>query len=224
MFGCKKNDDAEPTPSDGSFYQLRYCEILIASANNGQIQADVYATLGCNMCPQEDWEALDFDSIAAEYNALMVIENGPRYWVLDSIDGSDNPVGTLCGTTFGNIDMTLVASVLVPGGGGGNAAYTPTTVDRTTIYHYNAGREVYQLKSASDSCYIMQSYTSLVDSTLELSDLTELGQQLSLPTDWTFTSHTLDSKLEVSTINGQATVVTDELRNTYQLLNNGCLD
>lgn len=222
--GCKKEDEPTTATQDGPFYLLRYCEVLIASLNSGQIQADVYATIGCNTCPQEDWEALDFDSIASEYNALMAIENGPRYWVLDSIDGSENPSGPMCGTTFGNLDMTLQASVVVPAGGGGNSAYTPTTVDRTTTFFYNEGREVYQLKSATDSCYIMQSYTELIDNTLEISALSGLGQQLNLPSGWEFTSQKIDSDLQVSTINGQATVVTDELRNTYQLLDSGCLD
>ena len=221
--GCKK-DNSEPKQRDGLYYHLRYCEVLMGSLSGSSVQADVYNTLFCNSCPQEAWDTIDYASIAAEYNVLMALENGPRYWVLDSIDGSQNPSGEHCGDTVGGLPMTLVASVTVDPGNVGNPYYIPTTVARTTVYHFNKGREVYQLRSATDSCYIMQSYSLQNDSTLELSVLPGLSQRLTLPVGWSFNTHILNSKFELSSENGEATIVSDDLRNTYQYLHTGCLD
>lgn len=197
----------------------------MATIDGDSVDADVYATLGCNLCPEQEWEAMDFTAIGAEYGATFAFENGPRYWVLDSIDGSSNPTGQACADTIGGIPMTLVASVRTSISGGQEVPeYNISVVDRNTVFHYNQGREVYQLQSNSGDCYIMQSFTTMENNTLATENLSNLGTQLNLPSGWSFSSHTLDEKLQLSTVNRQATVVTDDLSNTYQWLNEGCLD
>lgn len=196
----------------------------MASQSGTDLVADVYNTLGCNSCPQAVWDTMDYTAIAAEYNAFLAVENGPRYWVLDSIDGSQNPSGESCADTIGGLAMTRLATVTVAVENVLNPYYIPSTVDRNTVYYFNKGREVYQLRSATDSCYIMQSYSLQNDSTLELSVLPDLAQRIALPTGWTFSTHTLESSFVLPTENGRATLVTDDLRNAYQYLHTGCLD
>lgn len=222
--GCKEDEVPKVDPINGPYFNLRYCEMLIGALNGGQVQADIYTTQGCNSCPQADWESLDLNAVAAEYNAMLATGNGPRYWVLDSIDGSQNPIGDLCADTIGTIPMTLVGSLLVSTSSQSSAAYEPITVSRTTIFRFNEGREVYQLKSSSGDCFIMQSYTEMSDPNLSLETLPMLGESLDLPSGWSFSTHVLESNFELSTINGQATVVTDDLSNSYQQLNEGCLE
>jgi hypothetical protein len=60
----------------------------------------------------------------------------------------------------------------------------------------------------------MQSYAQIVDPSLSEGDLSGLGARLTLPADWQYRARTLDAPLVVDTP-GEATVVQDELQNTY---------
>ncbi len=73
---------------------------------------------------------------------------------------------------------------------------------------------MYELLAPNGAIYVMQSYAQIVDPTLEESALAGLGARLELPTGWTFRARTLDAPLLVTT-RGEATVVQDELQNTY---------
>ncbi|MEO1443743.1 MAG: hypothetical protein AAFV33_25300, partial [Chloroflexota bacterium] len=48
---------------------------------------EVYNTINLNQCPAEQWNVLDDETMADEYNAVQVILNGPRYWVINEIRG-----------------------------------------------------------------------------------------------------------------------------------------
>ena len=48
-----------------------------------------------------------------------------------------------------------------------------------------------------------------------LTDLATLGDRLMLPEGWSYTARTLDSDLVLS-VDGEAIVLTDDLSNTYQ--------
>lgn len=224
IYACTEKEVPNPSNSDGKYYNLRYCELLIAFQQGNQIRADVYNTLFCNECPEQKWDAVDYDSITNEYNALLVVGNGPRYWVLDSIDGSENPIGDLCGDTIAEMSMTRVATVVADVNNLLSPFYDAITVERSTVFHFNKGRQVYQLKSSTDSCYIMQSFTTMADSTLTLEELPSLGQKLDLPIDWSFSTHKLESDFQLATSNGEATLVVDDLKNSYQYLAGGCID
>ncbi|MEO0468681.1 MAG: hypothetical protein AAF206_03600 [Bacteroidota bacterium] len=212
-----------PTAEDGPFYQVRYCEILVARFSGvGKIKADVYNSLGCNACPQEAWEAIDYKAIAKEYDALKAQPNGPRYWVLDNMINNNPKPFDACAHTFGGIDMTLMASVEIAGRRGKNNAYKPNRVSRNTTFHFNQGRQVYLLKSPENQCYIMQSFTQAVDKKLRIKDLAGLGERLTLPKGWSFQTKVLAESFQLTTKDGIAEVVTDDLKNTYQLMHEGC--
>ena len=216
-------EDLCQTAIDGPFYNLRYCEILIANVSGlGNIKADVYNSLGCNDCPQTAWEAIDYRSIAKEYDALKAQPNGPRFWVLDSMANNNPAPFDFCAHTFGEIDMTLMASVEVAGRGGRNSAYKTNRVSRQTTFHFNKGRQIYILQSPQKQCYIMQSFTQAVDSELQLDELAGLGERLDLPKGWSFQTHLLEERFELTTKDGIAEVITDELKNTYQLMHEAC--
>ncbi len=60
----------------------------------------------------------------------------------------------------------------------------------------------------------MQSYAQIADATLSEGDLPGLGARLELPEGWQYRARRLASALVVSTP-GEATVVQDDLQNTY---------
>ena len=65
--------------------------------------------------------------------------------------------------------------------------------------------------------YVMQAYCVGVDPTLTQDALSGLGERLALPKDWEFRTRILDEELVVDTSATIATVVQDELENTYTL-------
>ena len=63
----------------------------------------------------------------------------------------------------------------------------------------------------------MQSYSQIIDANLTEKDLRSLAKRLKLPDGWEYKAIKLNSDLELSTIKSkQATVVQDDLGNTYQ--------
>ncbi len=62
----------------------------------------------------------------------------------------------------------------------------------------------------------MQAYCLAVDPTLTTDDLAGLADRLDLPDGWSFSTRTLDAGLDMLSTDGVATVVQDELENTYQ--------
>ena len=213
---------SNPIPKTGQFYNVRYCEVLLVSITDGVLQAQVYATLGLNKCPQEAWDALDAADVALENGAFAAIKNGPRYWVLDQLsrleDSSDTPppegVGDIA--TFAGIEMRLAAIVTLDGQNQGeNLPYTINEVQRSTIFEYVAGRRIYELSDAQGGRYVMQSMSQIIDANQQLHDLATLGERLELPEGWEFNTRILEEDLEL-VANGIALVITDDLSNTYQ--------
>jgi hypothetical protein len=73
------------------------------------------------------------------------------------------------------------------------------------------------LEGPGGSRYAMQAYAQIVDKTLTYADLPALGSRLKLPTGWRYTTLTPETDLVLGA-KGTATVVQDELENTYQKL------
>lgn len=92
--------------------------------------------------------------------------------------------------------------------------YAERTVNRDSEFEFRAGAEIYELLAPNGAIYVMQSYAQIVDPALTESDLAGLGARLTLPTGWSYRARTLDAPLLVTT-RGEATVVQDELQNTY---------
>lgn len=193
---------------------VRYCEILLLSQPDGAFQAEVWNTLGLNDCPQADWDALDAGAIAEERGALLALLNGPRYWTLDTIVsdiGRDMEI-----TTFGALEMFRAATVDLGPELPQQTPYTERPVARETIFRFKAGTEVHELTAPDGQRYVMQAYSHFVDDTQTLEGLSGLGDRLALPDGWTFSTRTLDERLDLLSTDGVATVLQDELQNTYQ--------
>jgi len=198
----------------GEQYDVRYCEVALANVEGDQLDLAIYGTQGLNDCPQEQWEALNAVIIAQENDTLQAILNGPRHWVLDGI--TYTPANnTREVKEFGEIEMQYLASMNLELFGVPEP-YTVGSVERDTIWHYSEGREVYELQDPSGTRYIMQSYSLASDASLQIEELHTLGERLSLPEGWFFSTRILEEALEVEGIGGIAGVVKDDLDNTYQ--------
>lgn len=194
---------------------VRYGEVLAVFLRDAGLQAEVYGTQMLNDCPQDLWDGLDPASIAEELGAVFVKLNGPRYWVLDGIGPKVAVVEPVL-RDFNGLTMRRIAVVDL----GDNPAQTPYTerkVDRGATFFFDAGKPVYELVDRDGQAFVMQAYCVGVDPTLTEDDLAGLGERLALPGGWTYRIRVLDENLTVDTTRSVATVLQDELENTYTL-------
>jgi hypothetical protein len=197
----------------------RYCEILLAQLVGAQVHIDVYTTYGLNSCPDADWQAVDAARVAMETGATTAILNGPRYWMLDAFERGALRDPTV--RTLGGIEMRIAGAIDLPFsavGGLGRNPYTKTTVQRESRVRFDAGKKVYELVDPEARSYVMQSYSVQRVAQTEAS-LDELPAGLTLPTGWTFRVRTLTEPLLIEAIDGAATLVQDDLGNSYQQAN-----
>lgn len=194
----------------------RYCEIIPVFRSGVTLYVEVYNTLSLNECPSELWNELDEETLKEEYGAMAVRINGPRYWVINKMDGRG---ASADGKTadFGGIEMTqrAVLESKVWEGTVGDASYTVNEVQRTTTYTYYAGNMVYELTSPEGDVYRMQSYSQIFDPALTIDDLETLGERLELPEGWSYQARVLTEDSEL-TANGSTYIINDEFGNTYQ--------
>jgi hypothetical protein len=202
--------DAGPPPTE-SLRGRRYCEVLLAFFESGSIEAQVWGTQGLNDCPEAAWASVDPMAIRAEFAATAVVLNGPRYWLLDRV-AAELPAGSP--RLFGVLELQQLATLTLAPGTVSSMPYVERTVRRDAEFEFAAGAEIYELLAPDGAAYVMQSYAQIVDPRLTESDLPGLGARLTLPAGWQYRARTLESPLVVRTP-GEATVVQDELQNTY---------
>jgi hypothetical protein len=75
---------------------------------------------------------------------------------------------------------------------------------------------VYELVAPGGDTYVMQSYSQIRDPQLSIGQLRSLGGRIDPPPGWGYRVRRLRRDLDVGA-NGKATIVQDELQNTYQL-------
>lgn len=195
-------------------FDKRYGEVLLVHIGETGPQATVYNTYPLNDCPTELWTRLDAHAIAAEHQAVAALLNGPRYWLMSRIE-KDGGTETER-ETFGGIEMlrqaTVVLSSMNP------APYSVNRVDRRAAFVYDAGSPVFELVDADGRQWVMQTYSQTADPGLSLDDLPGLAARLTLPEGWRYRTRTLDRPLRVDTTTEKASVLQDDLANSYSLL------
>lgn len=166
----------------------RYCELLFQNED----RTEVWGTQGLNQCPQTDWDGLDLNDIKSLNNATKLIANGPRHFVVNSSLGMDLPDGST--RKFGNLEMRKLATV---GMLDIERNFTEVSVYRNNIWIFKKGEQIYLLIDTDGNEYIMQSYSLILDASMEQSKLSNLEEKLNLPAGWGYETKVLDSELRV---------------------------
>ena len=192
----------------------RYGEVLLVTPGEAGPQATVYNSYPLNDCPAELWSALDPQAIATENGAATVLLNGPRYWLMNSIEKATQ--GPRMIKNFGGIDMLLQATVLLTAMN--PAPYTANQVNRHPIFTFDAGERVYELQDPAFRRWVMQTWSQIVDPELSRADLMQLGERLELPEGWTYQTRVLESPLRIDSATHAALVLQDDLTNSYSLI------
>ncbi|HSS25801.1 MAG TPA: hypothetical protein VLL82_15690 [Mycobacterium sp.] len=191
----------------------RYGEVLLVTPGEAGPQGTVYNSFPLNDCPAELWSALDPRAIAAENGAAAALLNGPRYWLMNSIE--KQPQGPQVTKTFGGIEMIQQATVLLSSMN--PAPYTVNQVSRNTVFVFNAGEEIYELHDPDGQHWVMQTWSQVADPNLSRADLPGLAGRLNLPEGWSYQPRVLTETLRVDTTTRPARVTQDDLTNSYSL-------
>jgi hypothetical protein len=194
----------------------RYCEIIVVTGNLPKLTATVYNSFGCNDCPSELWKKLDANKIKKDWNAKMVILNGPRYLLMDKIIQEDSLPASVYFDSLETKQKAVVVITMAMALKGKVKPYQEQTAHRGGSLIFAKGSTVYELVSPEHS-YIMQSFTSVKDSTLSMETLPLLQGKLKLPEGWSFKSVQLqDDLVMASSMDKDIFVTQDDLDNTYQ--------
>ncbi len=201
------------TDQTDDVFGKRYGEVLLVRIGQDGPEATVYNSFPLNDCPAAQWEKLDAEAIAREYDAIAALLNGPRYWLMSSIDKVAPERQEI--KTFGGIDMIRQATVKLSSMS--PAPYSVNRVDRRTVFTFDAGRPVFELVDPQGQRWVMQTYSQTVDAGLSLADLPDLAERLALPDGWRYETRTLTEPLRVDTTTRDAHVTQDNLANSYSL-------
>ena len=203
---------ATPPKVPGGLHDARYCEILELRGVPPTATVTVWNTIGLNRCPAKEWEAFDAAELAKELGVTFVILNGPRHFLMDSATATTGGV-----KSFHGMKMTKVATIQIRSAADlVQTPYTDRTITRRNTWNWKRGRTVFELVAPGGDTYVMQSYAKIKDPKLSIKDLPKLAKRLALPKGWRYRARTLERDL-VLTVNGKATVLQDDLQNTYQL-------
>jgi hypothetical protein len=192
----------------------RYCEIIPVVRVRFHLVATVYNTLGLNDCPAAVWDKITEAEMKKYFGAIKVLLNGPRHFLMDKIvaggstaAGQKIEVGGLGLTERASIDLDLFGMRTEP--------YRERTIERDTRYVFDAGKPVFVLVAANGARYAMQAYAQMIDKSLSYDDLPDLGARLKLPASWRYEQMLPNTDLVLGA-HGAATIVQDDLDNTYQ--------
>ncbi len=194
----------------------RYCEILPITLGIGGLKTLVFNTIGYNDCPQKEWDGISEAEVRKQFGAVAVLMNGPRYFLMDRIIPSGATAKGVM-VELNGLTFESRAEVKLSPGQTDNAPYTEHVIDRETVYQFDAGKPTFRLTAPNGAVYVMQAYAAFVDKSLTYTDLPTLGARLKLPAGWSYAVETLAQDLFLKAT-GKATVVQDELKNTYQKL------
>ena len=176
----------------------------------------MYNTLGLNDCPELIWKKVTVAGVKKESGADRVHLNGPRYWVIDGLKNSTliNPTTkTICGLQLREAGVLHIGLLDLLES---KTSYHELKVARKTTWVYDASKPVYELISPAGKVFVMQSY-SVQQAPQTEESLAQLATKLKLPQGWQFKTGILKKIELLQAINNQATVVQDNLLNTYQL-------
>jgi hypothetical protein len=193
-------------------HDARYCEILELRGTPPNAKVTVWNTIGLNKCPDAKWRSFDAAALARERGDTFVVLNGPRHFLMDSASAATGGLHS-----FHGLRMRKVATIAIHSAAElAQTPYTDRTVTRTNTWRWRSGRTVFELVAPGGDTYVMQSYAQIKDPKLTLAKLPRLGSRLNLPPGWRYRARKLKRPLVLGA-KGSATILQDELQDTYQL-------
>jgi hypothetical protein len=205
-----------PTAGAGTLsglHDARYCEIIELHGLPPHGKATVWNTIGLNDCPGSWWNAFQAGPLANELGATLVVLNGPRHFLMDSVTARPGRVRRFHGQRLRRVATLPIRTAADLQ----QTPYTDRIVARDNVWRWRRGRPVYELVAPGGDVYVMQAYSQIRDPKLRIGQLRGLGKRLALPPGWRYRVRRLARPLALAATGGRATILQDELQNTYQL-------
>jgi hypothetical protein len=163
--------------------------------------------------------AIDPKTLAAELGAAFVYMNptpqtARRHWVMDQLwlfkVGETVDFHGVLATWAASMSPELMKGML-------KDDFVPGEIHRDTKYLYAKGNKVFLLRSPDGKTWVMQSYTTEVDTDLSYDQLSTLASKLKLPEGFKFEIKTLTKDLTIDPrkANDVAHLVRDNLHDIY---------
>ena len=162
-------------------HDARYCEIIELRAPPNA-RATVWNTIGLNKCPAAWWNAFDAGDLAQELGDTLVVLNGPRHFLMDSVTASPGRVRSFHGQRLRKVAAIPIRTAADLA----RTPYTDRVIERDNTWHWQRGRRVYELVAPGGDVYVMQAYAQIVDPSLTIGKLRRLGRRLDLPAGWRY--------------------------------------
>jgi len=195
---------------------VRYCEYLLTCKTPDGPKTNVYFTTGLNneTSPMDtcgNFVETDAEAIKKEFGVDGIFKNGPRGWVMGSVKV---PTGVV--RDFQGVKAVWESTLQADPSSLKTTPYKTAVVARDSNIVFPAGKPLFILNDpASNSSWVMKSWSEIVDPTLSYDKLATLGGKLKLPKGWSFHVYTPTEDLTISAIKGNAHIIQDELLNTY---------
>lgn len=189
-----------------------YFELFTAYRIFREIKAGIYNTIKRIPVPVNEWENLDTDKIKKELGAAAIIKNGPRFWVMDELRGYCTGESRV----FEGYTYDLVATLSRRSSEiSKRENYKEQTINRYTDFIFFKDRKIYELITDKNVVYTLQAASKEIIKDQKPEDLDSLQEKLKLPDGWTFRVRVPADDV-IFKIRGEAHVIQDEFRNTYQ--------
>ncbi|MBY0441028.1 MAG: hypothetical protein K2Q25_02640 [Mycobacteriaceae bacterium] len=209
----------EAPHAEAGVFGKYYAEVLLIRSGQPDTKAAVYLSSPLDDFPNQLWSELDPQLVAAEHGVDAVVLDGPRCWLMNSIEQA--PQTPPVTKTFGGIEMRQQGTISLPASvlsGMDAQPYVAKQVDRKTIFTFDTGHRIYELVDPVGRRWVMQSFSQIMDVTLTLADLRALGDRLMLPPGWAYRSQTLTTPLRMDSMTHPTPIILDALGNIYSLL------
>lgn len=189
--------------------------VIVGTGRNER--AHVYTATTCAPLTPGSIEKIDAKKLAPTFgsNVKAVIPNAGRHWTMDEIYMEVGAVVDFDGVKLcwgGDMSGDEIKTHMA-------APYAIGKILRNTDWIYKAGKKVHLLREPGGTVWVMQEYTKVVDSTLTIDNLDQVGSKLkNLPPGWTFETKVLKKDLSLDTRRTGlwASIIRDELGNTYE--------
>lgn len=192
-----------------------WCEIVPLVGTPPNVVAHIYNSSPVDECTEEKTANLDVAKLTKDLGVSKVVINPGRYWTLDRATAFSsgevvdfNGIKAQWGATMTPQD---VANLL------GTKPFTVAEIVRDTEWFFSKGKPVYLLRTPEGKVWVLQVFSKLVDKTLSMDTLDQLGRKIQMPAGWTFEVKVLDRDLSLQPrwAKGAAYIMRDNLGNTY---------
>lgn len=200
----------------------RYLGAAIVVGKGLNARAHMNANAGNQVTPNEFVWKPDPEKKAREFGVDMVVANTGRIWTFDHGECQYGYNWEFDGAHMSHLGQMVAKDLIAHFHG---SAYVPTLLTRLTRWTWDAGKEAHILRDPDGTVWVMQEYTKDVEPTLTIDTLKHIGPRLkTLPKGWKFETKVLEKDLVADTTrsDGWASIIRDDLHNTYQAMGYDC--